>query len=156
MGEPRNPLKREQLLKGVTRSYGTMVLARPILGEMIDYIWVRLIRPNPDIVPLVEGLKSDHRLVLASNTDRIHFPYAVQHFGGLQHFNRYFLSYEMGLLKPEPEFFHRVLRDLHVSPVDCVFIDDTVENVAAAASIGIQTLKFDGVQQLGRDRDAVL
>ena len=65
------------------------------LGMELGYeefvsIWVRLLTANQDIVPLVERLSETHRLVLASNTDQIHFTYSGQHFNVLSHFNEHF------------------------------------------------------------------
>ncbi len=88
-------------------------------------------------MPLVERLKSDHHLVLGSNTDPIHFSYAVEKFHVVQNFEQYFLSYEMGLLKPDPAFFHHILQTLGTPAAECIFIDDRAENVDAALSVGI-------------------
>jgi FMN phosphatase YigB (HAD superfamily) len=126
------------------------------LGIDVSYddfvcLWNGLLTANEGIIPLVGMLTPGHQLVLASNTDPIHFSYAVQHFPVLQRFDRYFLSYEMGLLKPEPEFFLRLLRELDIHPGDCVFIDDRAENVESARSIGITALQFCGNEQLGTD-----
>ena len=131
------------------------------LGIEISYkdfidIWNRLLRSNESISPLVEELKPEYALILGSNTDQIHFPYSVQHFPVLKHFDRYFLSYDMGLLKPDPEFFLKILRDLAVSPESCLFIDDRPENVASAREVGITALQFVGIQKLRRDLDAIV
>ncbi len=119
-------------------------------------IWNGLLRPNQEIVPLVEGLKPGHKLVLASNTDAIHFSYSFEHFPVLHQFDRHFLSYEMGLLKPEPAFFQHVLRALDAPPGDCVFIDDRSDNVDAAREVGITSFRFDSVERLERDLDQFL
>ena len=123
------------------------------LGIEIEYeaflgIWVRLLSANEEIVPLVERLKENHPLVLASNTDEIHFTYSKQQFGVLNHFDQHFLSYQMGILKPDPQFFHRMLRDLGLPPTECVFIDDVNENVESARSLGITAIQFQGNQSL--------
>ena len=103
-------------------------------------IWVRLLSANEEIVPLIDSLKTQYRLVLASNTDRIHFAFCSKHFNVLQRFSTFFLSYEMGLLKPDPAFFHDVLAGLGTAPEECVFVDDRLENVEAARSVGITSL----------------
>ena len=131
------------------------------LGIEISYkdfidIWNRLLRSNESISPLVEELKPEYALILGSNTDQIHFPYSVQHFPVLKHFDRYFLSYDMGLVKPDPEFFLKILHDLAVSPESCLFIDDRPENVASAREVGITALQFVGIQKLRRDLDAIV
>lgn len=50
---------------------------------------------------------------------------------------RSFLSYEMGLHKPDVRIYHAVCQSLKVDPCNCVFLDDSAENVAAARKIGM-------------------
>jgi len=119
-------------------------------------IWNGLLSANEAIVPLVEQLKSGHRLVLASNTDAIHLAHSADNFGVLRQFDHRFLSYEMGLLKPDPAFFHYVLRALDTPAADCIFIDDRADNVASARTIGIAALQFAGDGQLQTDLNTVL
>lgn len=123
--------------------------------EFVD-IWNGLLSANEPIVPVVEQLKSRRRLVLASNTDPIHFEHAVERFPVLKNFKQRFLSYEMRLLKPDPAFFHHVLETLDVQAADCVFIDDRAENVEAALSVGITSYRFVSVSQLEKDLNTVL
>ena len=55
----------------------------------------------------------------------------------LRHFERIFLSHEMGTRKPEPECFRQVLAYLEIPPGQVVFVDDAPENVAAAEALGM-------------------
>jgi len=118
-------------------------------------IWNGLLSANYDIIPLVERLKSDHRLILASNTDPIHFAHSIQHVSVLENFERFFLSYEMRLLKPDPEFHRHVLETLAVPASECVFIDDRVENVESARSVGITSFRFVSADRLERDLETI-
>ena len=131
------------------------------LGIVVSYddfagIWCALIGTKASIIPLVERLRPGHRLVVASNTDQIHFAYTLQHVDVMRHFDRYFLSYEMGLLKPDPAFFRQVLQDLDTPPADCIFIDDRPENVESARGVGITALLFEGIGRLQIDLDGAL
>ena len=123
--------------------------------DFVD-IWNGLLSANETIVPLVGQLKSGHRLVLASNTDVIHFKHSSDNFGVLRLFDHLFLSYEMGLLKPDPAFFHYVLRALDTPAADCIFIDDRAENVESARAIGITALQYECDGQLQTDLNTVL
>jgi putative hydrolase of the HAD superfamily len=161
---------RDEIINGPSLKLSMRGLIGPVefheslcgkLGIDVSYddfaaIWNGLLKTNEGIIPLVERLKPAHRLVLASNTDEIHFPYAVQHFAVLHHLDRYFLSYEMGLLKPEPALFLNIFESLGIAPDDCVFIDDTAENVESARSVGIAALQFGGVGKLQTDLAAIL
>ena len=101
-------------------------------------------------------MRLDYSLVLGSNTDRIHFPYSVQNFPALKNFERCFLSYEMGLLKPDPAYFHHVLYGPWASPANCIFIDDNPENVRSARNLGIIGLVFESIDELKSDLAAII
>ena len=124
--------------------------AKLTYDEFVD-VWKGLLSANEAIVPLVERLKVDHRLILASNTDPIHFAHSVEHYPVLKNFERYFLSYEMRLMKPDPAYYRDVLDRLDVPAGDCVFIDDRTENVEAARGVGIASIRFISVDQLERN-----
>ena len=119
-------------------------------------IWVRLLQANEEILPLVERLKSSHKLVIGSNTEEIHYTYCQQHVEALAQFDQSFLSFQMGLLKPDPQFFLHILDKLNAAPADCVFIDDTAENVESARSVGITSLHFTSNDNLQKGLTAIL
>lgn len=119
-------------------------------------IWSRLLSVDEVMTEYVAELAKSYTLVLASNTDGIHFPYCLEHFSVLKSFDRYFLSHEMGLLKPDPAYFHHVLYELWASPADCVFIDDRPDNVRAARNVGINGLVFESIDKLKADLSGLL
>ena len=120
-------------------------------------IWNCLLEPNEAIDPLIAELRKEgYYLALASNTDRIHFAKAMDCVETVSLFELYFLSCEMGLLKPDPNFFTAMLEDLGVPPEDCVFIDDTQPNVEAAKKLGITALHFRGEDTLRQELRMVL
>ena len=114
-------------------------------------LWNGILAADAEMASLVTELGSAHRLVLASNTDAIHFAYAQEHFSVLRAFDRYYLSYEMGLLKPDPAYFQHLLRGLQTDPGDCIFIDDRPENVRSARDAGINALVFESIGKLKSD-----
>ena len=62
----------------------------------------------------------------------------------------------MRLLKPDSEFYRHVLKTLAVPAGECVFIDDRVENVELARSVGITSFRFVSVDQLERNLETIL
>ncbi len=119
-------------------------------------IWNGILSADEDMASLVEELGSEHSLALASNTDATHLAFAREHFGVMGAFDQFFLSYEMGLLKPDPAYFHHVLYGLWASPVNCVFIDDRPENVRSARNLGMKALVFESIDKLKSDLKAIL
>lgn len=57
-------------------------------------------------------------------------------------FNGSFFSYELGLHKPDPEIFLSVCSTIKTPPEKCIFIDDLLENVHGARSIGMKAIQF--------------
>ena len=57
--------------------------------------------------------------------------------------NNIFLSYELGLLKPDINIFKTVLQKLNTLPQEVIFIDDKQKNIDAAKSIGIHSVIFN-------------
>jgi 2-haloacid dehalogenase len=47
-----------------------------------------------------------------------------------------------GIVKPDPAIFRRCLKRNGLAAERCVFIDDSAANVAAAASLGIDAIRF--------------
>ena len=59
--------------------------------------------------------------------------------GSLFHFS--VLSFEHGVLKPDPRFFKLALDVTGASPGESLFVDDSVENVRAAKSLGLHAYR---------------
>ena len=53
-----------------------------------------------------------------------------------------FLSYQIGVRKPDPGIYRHALGRLGAEPGQCFFIDDLPENVEAARALGIQAHQF--------------
>jgi HAD superfamily hydrolase (TIGR01509 family) len=53
-----------------------------------------------------------------------------------------FFSYELGLLKPDPQIYRSACQRLQTTPEQCVFLDDVPENVAGAHAAGMHAIQF--------------
>ena len=61
------------------------------------------------------------------------------------------ISSRIQKVKPEVEIYEHLLTEYQLKASETVFIDDTSENLTAASSIGIQTIKFVDSCQCERD-----
>lgn len=57
--------------------------------------------------------------------------------------DKIFVSYELGLLKPDIKIYQHVLKKLNANPCEIIFIDDKVINVNGAQSVGIHGIVFN-------------
>ena len=51
-------------------------------------------------------------------------------------------SHAVNLAKPEPAIYLRAAEGLHTSPTNILFLDDRLENIAAAIAIGMQAIHY--------------
>jgi putative hydrolase of the HAD superfamily len=65
-----------------------------------------------------------------------------------QCFERMFVSAEMLSLKPDPEIYLEVARELAIEPQQLVFVDNKLVNVEGAAALGIAAHHFTSVDGL--------
>lgn len=110
--------------------------------------WNAILLDFPDRrLEFVEKLaqENQYRLFLLSNTNDIHIEFVKQQMG-MEKFNRFknafeifYLSYEMGMRKPDAEIFEFVLTENKLNASETIFVDDTKENTDTASSLGIKT-----------------
>ena len=53
-----------------------------------------------------------------------------------------YMSWQVKMLKPEPEFYQKLLKDFKIDPAKAVFLDDVLDNIAEARIQGINAVQF--------------
>ena len=98
-------------------------------------------------VERLRALKKRYRLLLLSNTNVIHWEQCRQRLAGC--FEHEFLSFEMGLVKPDRAIFEQMVRESGIRPSTTLFIDDSRANCESAAALGIRTLHSKDGEEWG-------
>ncbi|WP_337044843.1 HAD family hydrolase [Emticicia sp. 17c] len=120
----------------------------PLSDVEVDRAWNSLLLDIPtERIELLKELRKEYPIYLLSNTNNIHIEasnnYLKKNFG-LRHldelFDRLFLSYEIGMWKPDADIYHHVLETIKLKPHEVLFFDDNHHNIEAAKAIGIQTI----------------
>jgi len=95
---------------------------------------------------MLKLLNDDKQIFLLSNTNEIHMQ-KVRRAWSLatdlaieEHFTEVYLSYEMGLRKPERAIFQKVCADHNLDPGKTLFIDDSPQHIEGAKSVGLETI----------------
>jgi putative hydrolase of the HAD superfamily len=111
----------------------------PMYGDIFTEI--------PATCALLERLRLRYPLYLLSDTNEIHFGYVLQRVGVLRHFREFVVSYQLGMLKPEPGMYREVLGRSGLPAAACVFIDDRPGNVDGAIRAGMHGIRFESAAQ---------
>ena len=64
----------------------------------------------------------------------------------IEEFDGCVFSFREGIAKPDPEIYRRLLKRYDLKPEECVFIDDTDENVFSAQKLGMAGIVFTGYE----------
>jgi HAD superfamily hydrolase (TIGR01509 family) len=104
--------------------------------------WISLIIGElPGASELLKWIKSKTKLYALSNTNEVHDRYQHQAYPILKLFDQYFTSHTLGERKPDASIYTAVQKLTGAEAKDCLFIDDTAENVDAALKAGWQAVR---------------
>jgi len=106
---------------------------------------------NLDMVELIRNIKSSNNvtLICMSNINSSHWKYLKkQKWDIWELFDEFILSHEIHITKPDPRVFQLALEKVGSKPEEVLFIDDGLNNVRAAQEIGINAIKFVGLDNL--------
>lgn len=99
--------------------------------------------PIAESVDMLFSLRqSGIRTYALTNFSAETYPLAVARFPFLNDFDGTVVSGDEGVVKPDPEIYHRLLRRYSITAARAVFIDDRLENVEAARRLGLHGIHF--------------
>jgi glucose-1-phosphatase len=100
---------------------------------------------------LLADLKCRYRTFLLSNTNDIHMvaygDYLQQNFGFRDlsnYFEHQYLSYQIGMRKPNVEIFEHVLSQNNLNAAETIFIDDSIQHIEGAKKAGLTAVHLTG------------
>jgi FMN phosphatase YigB (HAD superfamily) len=114
----------------------------------LDAGWNAMLLDIPkERIGLLQRLGKTHRLFLLSNTNEIHlqaFNQIVRDSFGLPDlgslFEKAYYSHEIGMRKPDAAPFEHILKENNLERSETLFIDDSIQHVTTARSIGIPAI----------------
>lgn len=117
---------------------------KPYLGDnQIMNAWNSIVVGFPqERLKRLRELKRTYKMFLLSNTNPSHYDYFPSLMGFYKFddlFDTLYLSYKMGLCKPERRIFEMVLEQENIKPEETLFIDDSELNIKQAAEMGFKT-----------------
>jgi putative hydrolase of the HAD superfamily len=121
-------------------------------GETLARAYSDIFVPRPAVAALVGRLRTDLPLLLASNTDPLHWAGCRPLLAPLlARFRDCVLSFEVGARKPSAAFFGALLARAGCRPGELLFTDDLPANVEGARAAGIDAVVFESAAALERE-----
>ena len=105
------------------------------------------LRPNEELLALVRELKARFagrlRVFALSSISLPDYEYVIKLPTDWSIFDKVFPSALLGERKPDLAAYEKVVQETGVDPSTTVFVDDKIENVEAARTLGIHGIVFD-------------
>ena len=134
----------------IDRAYVTASLGRMEPTEFWAHMGVEAAREDDYLAGhrLIDGtldalprLKAHYGRLACLSNDISRWSLKLRRQFGLEAWiDSWFISGDLGLRKPAPDIYRRVIADLGVTPREIVFVDDRPRNLDAARDIGLQTV----------------
>jgi len=122
-----------------------------LTDHQIDTAWhAMLLDFPPERASLLRAVRQNYSTYLLSNTNEIHFKaYLKGSKQGLgpevraELFDGEYYSHLIGKRKPNPDVFQHVLIQNNLNPNETLFIDDSLQHIEGARSVGIHAYHLD-------------
>lgn len=103
-----------------------------------------------ELLNYVKELKKHNlKIFILSNNLRIRTEFYRSHFPELfKEFDGTFFSWETGFIKPDPNAYKNILEKNNLKAGECIYFDDSIENVETAQKLGINSYIYTGISQV--------
>jgi len=131
--------------------------AKAVLGSSLHDLYEGLLQLINETIDLMSDLKNrGYHIYILSNYQEKAFAYITEKYGFPAHADGRVLSYEVKSLKPEPEIFQALFDKYGLIPDETIFIDDSIDNVRTAESLGIKGIQYKDHESFKKDLQKVL
>lgn len=106
------------------------------------------IETDEKIIDLIDTLRvNGYKVGLLSNATKENAA-QMRAIGLNKHFDAFLISSEIGIQKPDPKAFSKLLSGLDVQPSSMVFVDDSLTSLEAAKTCGFLPILYQSYSQL--------
>lgn len=121
---------------------------KPLTYEEIQWAWLGFVVDVPKYkLDFAWELKDKYHLYLLSNTNPIMQDWAQSPAFSKagkplnDYFEKLYLSYEVGVTKPDRRIFEFMIEDSGLVPEETLFVDDSATNIEVGKTFGLQTFQ---------------
>ena len=93
--------------------------------------------------PVAKEMTEHYRLAMLSNDLSEWSNHLRKRHGLNEFFDEVIISADVRCRKPSEQMYRMLLQRTGAHPDDCIFIDDSIENLEAAAKLGINTILYN-------------
>lgn len=140
----RSRLSDEEILNGFIQN-------APEYEREIRLVWEHVeesVHCYPDSVSWVQKFrKNGYQTYILSNYGKYTMERTRKELPFVDDMDGALFSYQVKLIKPEPEIYQALFDKFQLKPEECVFMDDNEKNIIAARKAGMHGILFENKEQ---------
>lgn len=112
--------------------------------------WFKDVTIDSKLVELLKDLRTRGvQLFILSNNFKERSEYYQKNFKLLSDtFIKVYYSWQTGFVKPDPRAYKNILTENNLKAEECLYVDDSTDNVKLASNLGIKSFVFKGSDNL--------
>ncbi len=122
--------------------------------EIEDYYnqWEYMLNGEiPGTVQILNALAQNYKIYGLTNWSAETFPVALKKYSFLSLLDGIVVSGDEKLIKPDPQIFQVLLKRYNLQAESCVFIDDNLQNIETAKTLGFNAIHFTDAENLKKE-----
>lgn len=143
-----NKMKKEQFWGMVAGRLGINPESIKELSDSFELIYSFV---NVDLLEVIKSLRGKYTLAVLSNACPEIENKVVKDNIYLNLFDKLYFSHNIGKKKPSREAYIEVTEKMGVLPENCLFIDNDMENIKGAESVGMKCILYKSVEHLKQE-----
>ncbi len=143
----------QQMDQGAINKEQFLQIMRPqlhpgVTDEQIIRAYESMLHVPASRLALLKKLRSRYKVYLLSNISDIHWEASkrMAREAGIpveECFDNCFCSYHLGVCKPDPKIFQKVIELSGVNPAESLYLDDADDNITAGKAAGLIAKKIE-------------
>jgi glucose-1-phosphatase len=135
----RGTLAGDDLRRAVCQAAGS---DKPMEAKAFFELWCCHFRVNSAVLPMVDALLGQVKVLLLSNTNEMHWRFVRPKIPQFARFHDFVVSCDLRIAKPDAEIFNVALARAGVAAENAAYFDDVASFVEAACALGIHGRVF--------------
>ena len=111
---------------------------------------------NPQLLALVAKLHKTYKTGLLTNAHYEFLDPIIAKTRLDELFDAIVMSSRIGFIKPQPQIYEYILRELGVKPQEAVLVEDIKRNVDGARAVDMQAILYQDFEQMDLELEALL
>ena len=116
--------------------------------EFFDF-WFSTEKEVPELIELAKEVKQKgFKIFVLSNNFSERADYYKRNFSFLDIFDKIYYSWQTGFVKPSSKAFENLLGENNLLPAECLYFDNSEENIKVANALGINAHLFEDINSI--------